>query len=98
MSPLEFEITRVDCIYKNATTAPCFNENLRILLYTDYKGSQAFTKNWVGPFLVKNYGMDVARKIVPHGVIVMDTIMNYNATEKSQTIPQHHSVKVSHLL
>lgn len=49
-------------------------------------GSQSFTKQWIGPYLVRNY-KEGARKLKAHGVIVMDTMMNFDSQKKSQVLP-----------
>lgn len=46
-------------------------------------GSQQYISTYIIPWLVKNYGAN-ARSLVPHGVIVLDSIMFYNSTTMSQ--------------
>lgn len=54
-----------------------------------YIGGYAFTQNWIAPYLLSNYGQ-AATTLVPYGVIVMDTMMNYNNTKKAQVIPPQY--------
>lgn len=49
-------------------------------------GSEKFIPTWLEPWLVRSYGK-AARSLKPHGVIVLDTIMEYNTTERSQALP-----------
>ena len=67
-------------------------------LFTDYIGGQSFTKNWIGHYLISHFGQDTALKLIPHGFIVMDTMMNYNTTKKSQVIPETYRTKVRYLI
>lgn len=66
------------------------NENLLMYMYftfeTDYTGSKYFITDWQIPWLQQNYG-DIVSKLRPYGVIVMDTVMEYNTSKWSQTVP-----------
>lgn len=53
----------------------------------DYLGSDLFIQQWLNPWLLKNYG-EAARTLVPHGIIVLDTMMEYNTSANSQQIPE----------
>lgn len=53
---------------------------------TDYTGSKYFITDWQIPWLQQNYG-DIVSKLRPYGVIVMDTVMEYNTSKWSQTVP-----------
>lgn len=53
----------------------------------DYIGGQSFTKQWIGPYLMRHY-KEGARNLKAHGVIVMDTMMNFDPEKKSQVIPE----------
>ena len=53
---------------------------------SDCVGTENFITGWMNIWLGRNYG-SAARYVVPHGVIVMDTIMHYNASENSQMLP-----------
>lgn len=55
----------------------------------DYIGGYSYTTNWLGPYLEANYGNNVA-SLTPHGVIVMDTMMNYDTNKNSQVIPRQY--------
>ncbi|XP_063439138.1 uncharacterized protein LOC134720666 [Mytilus trossulus] len=48
-------------------------------------GSRHFLKEWLPPWLILNYGNAVPAVI--HGVIILDSMMNYNTSARSQTIP-----------
>ncbi|XP_063439139.1 aminopeptidase YwaD-like isoform X1 [Mytilus trossulus] len=48
-------------------------------------GSRHFLQEWISPWLQSNYGNAVPAVI--HGVIILDTMMNYNTSAQSQTIP-----------
>lgn len=52
----------------------------------DLVGSEKFIQEWVNAWLRRNYGV-AARNVKPHGVIVLDTIMEYNTSSYSQQIP-----------
>lgn len=56
----------------------------------DYIGGCAFTNYWLGPYLESNYGQDAGAHLLPRGVIVMDTMMNYDPNPNSQVIPKDH--------
>ncbi|XP_060603516.1 uncharacterized protein YfbL-like isoform X2 [Ruditapes philippinarum] len=51
-----------------------------------YIGSEVFIQHWLNPWLDKNYGK-AARSINPHGIIILDTIMEYNTSSYSQKLP-----------
>ena len=67
---------------------------LKCITFTGYIGGSAYTKYWLGPYLEANYGQNVA-SLVPHGVIVMDTMMNYDTKQNSQIIPREFLQEVS---
>ncbi|XP_071175930.1 uncharacterized protein YfbL-like [Mytilus edulis] len=48
-------------------------------------GSRHLLQEWLPPWLILNYGN--ALPSVIQGVIILDTMMNYNTTARSQTIP-----------
>lgn len=52
------------------------------------------TRDWIGRFLIDNYN-ESAYKLTPHGVIVMDTIMNFDKNNNSQKIPPELEENVS---
>ena len=62
-------------------------------LHAGYIGGYSYTANWLGPYLEANYGSNVAG-LTPHGVIVMDTMMNYDTNRNSQVIPQQYMHEV----
>ncbi|XP_060599515.1 uncharacterized protein YfbL-like [Ruditapes philippinarum] len=51
-----------------------------------YIGSEVFIQNWLNPWLDKNYG-NAARSLQPHGIIILDTVMEYNTSSNSQKLP-----------
>ena len=48
-------------------------------------GSEKFVSEWLLPFLQKTYGSEY-KTMKPHGIVVLDMPMEYNATEGTQTI------------
>lgn len=52
----------------------------------NYIGSHIFINVFMSSWLQQNYG-EAARKLSPHGIIVLDTIMNYNTSAHSQCFP-----------
>ncbi|XP_052059971.1 uncharacterized protein LOC127700504 isoform X4 [Mytilus californianus] len=48
------------------------------------KGSELLLASWLEPWLVKNYGQ-AAESLESHGVFILDSVMAYNASIKSQT-------------
>ncbi|XP_052102073.1 uncharacterized protein LOC127735795 isoform X3 [Mytilus californianus] len=53
--------------------------------YGGLSGSRNFLQDWLTPWLIKNYGLTPPTRI--HGVIVLDTVMEYNTSSQSQVIP-----------
>ncbi|CAC5425943.1 unnamed protein product [Mytilus coruscus] len=53
--------------------------------YGGLSGSRNFLQDWLTPWLMKNYGLTLPTRI--HGVIILDTIMEYNTSSQSQVIP-----------
>lgn len=49
-------------------------------------GSTIFINKWLYPWMLEHYGEDFG-EMTPHGVIVLDTIMEYNTSSFSQQIP-----------
>ncbi|WAQ94917.1 hypothetical protein MAR_007388 [Mya arenaria] len=49
-------------------------------------GSKFAIEQWLMPWLTKNYGQHW-ETLKPHGIIVLDTVMNYNSSAQSQIIP-----------
>ncbi|XP_052796216.1 aminopeptidase S-like [Mya arenaria] len=49
-------------------------------------GSRLAIDEWLLPWLTKNYGKDL-ELLKPNGIIVLDTVMNYNSSTQSQVIP-----------
>ncbi|WAQ94913.1 YFBL-like protein [Mya arenaria] len=49
-------------------------------------GSKFAIEQWLMPWLTQNYGQHV-ESLKPSGIIVLDTVMNYNSSAKSQIIP-----------
>ena len=47
-------------------------------------GSEHFIQQWLGKWLRKHYGSILN----PQGIIILDTLMNYNTTNSSQNLPQ----------
>ncbi|XP_052795125.1 uncharacterized protein LOC128228074 [Mya arenaria] len=50
-------------------------------------GSKIAIEKWLLPWLTQNYGQHL-ETLKPHGIIVLDTVMNYNSSAQSQIIPQ----------
>ncbi|VDI75551.1 Hypothetical predicted protein [Mytilus galloprovincialis] len=48
------------------------------------KGSELLLDSWLEPWLFKNYGQ-AAELLESHGVFILDSVMNYNVSIKSQT-------------
>ncbi|VDI19761.1 Hypothetical predicted protein [Mytilus galloprovincialis] len=63
----------------------CFGTSDCKLPDVQLAGSRHFLKEWLLPWLLSNYGKAVPAVI--HGVIILDTVMNYNTSARSQTIP-----------
>lgn len=61
-----------------------------------YIGSAVFIDNWLYPWLLRNYGQDF-QQMQPHGVIVLDTMMEYNTSSFSQEIPDEVRAMFQHL-
>ncbi|WAQ94907.1 hypothetical protein MAR_007378, partial [Mya arenaria] len=49
-------------------------------------GSKFAIEQWLLPWLTQNYGQQV-ESLKPNGIIILDTVMNYNSSAKSQIIP-----------
>ncbi|XP_052059954.1 uncharacterized protein LOC127700500 isoform X2 [Mytilus californianus] len=56
--------------------------------FAAWAGSRHFVKSWIPAWLSINYGNDLPP--VMHGVIIMDTMMEYNTSSKSQKIPERY--------
>ncbi|XP_063435862.1 uncharacterized protein LOC134716784 [Mytilus trossulus] len=52
--------------------------------YGGLSGSRNFLQDWITPWLIKNYG-SIPTKLL--GVIILDTIMEYNTSSQSQVFP-----------
>ena len=57
-------------------------------------GSEAFVGQWLPKYLQTNYGPEYP-SMKPYGVIVMDTMMEFNTSANSQVIPNEASGVVS---
>ncbi|KAH3741705.1 uncharacterized protein YfbL-like [Dreissena polymorpha] len=55
-------------------------------------GSKQIISGWLNPWLARTYGT-AARQLVPYGMIVLDTIMGYNLTANSQSIPSPQAIE-----
>ncbi|VDI22130.1 Hypothetical predicted protein [Mytilus galloprovincialis] len=53
--------------------------------YGGLSGSRNFLQDWLTPWLIKNYGSTIPEKL--QGVIILDTIMEYNTSSQSQVFP-----------
>ncbi|XP_045168396.2 uncharacterized protein YfbL-like isoform X1 [Mercenaria mercenaria] len=62
----------------------------------EYIGSEVFIVQWLNPWLAKNYGQ-AARSLVPYGIIVLDTMMEYNTSSNSQKFPAGAESTFQHL-
>jgi hypothetical protein len=67
---------------------------LILVFFTGYIGSEVFILHWLNPWLDKNYGK-AARSIKPHGIIILDTVMEYNTSSNSQKLPDGAAATVS---
>ena len=57
-------------------------------------GSKDFVEKWLVTWISRNYG-SAASNLQPHGVIVLDCIMEWNTTANSQLIPGDNAQAVS---
>ncbi|XP_060597493.1 uncharacterized protein YfbL-like isoform X2 [Ruditapes philippinarum] len=49
-------------------------------------GSSHFITEWLDPWLSEHYN-EAAKSIQPHGIIILDTVMEYNTSGNSQKLP-----------
>ena len=60
-------------------------------------GSEAFVDQWLPKYMLENYGPEYT-SMQPYGVIVMDTMMEFNSSANSQLIPHDQLPLVSVIL